>query len=373
MLAERYGNVYSLYLGRKPAVVLNGLKAMKEALVAKSVDFSGRPQNLLVSHLNEGKGVILADYGPGWKEHRRFALMTLRNFGMGKYSMENRILGEIEHLISELENYAGSFMDPQTLFHNAASNIIYLILFGLRFDYGSETLNQYVKLFKESTKIVNGPWGMIYDTLPFVRSWPLPFRKVFKNNDLLKEMTIGMINKHKNTRIPGQPRNFVDCYLDELETRGFGSSFDEEQLVMYVLNLHSAGTDTTSNTLLTAFLYLTAYPEFQEKCQQEIDEFLEGKAQVSFEDRHNMPYTQALIHESQRIANITPLSVFHSTTRDTELMGYSIPRGTIIIPHLSSVLSEKGQWKFPHEFNLLNFLNDQGQFEKPEAFIPFSA
>ncbi|KAF4094313.1 hypothetical protein AMELA_G00011590 [Ameiurus melas] len=86
-----------------------------------------------------------------------------------------------------------------------------------------------------------------------------------------------------------------------------------------------------------------------------------------------MPYTQAVIHESQRIANTVPLSVFHCTSRDTELMGYSIPQGTIIIPNLSSVLSEEGQWKFPHEFNPSNFLNEQGQFEKPEAFMPFSA
>ncbi|KAL1005227.1 hypothetical protein UPYG_G00056340, partial [Umbra pygmaea] len=53
-----------------------------------------------------------------------------------------------------------------------------------------------------------------------------------------------------------------------------------------------------------------------------------------------MPYTQAVIHELQRIANTAPLSVFHTTTRDTELMGYSIPKGTLIIQNLDSVLHE---------------------------------
>lgn len=42
-----------------------------------------------------------------------------------------------------------------------------------------------------------------------------------------------------------------------------GSSFSEAQLIMYVLDLHFAGTDTTSNTLLTAFLYLMTHPEIQ--------------------------------------------------------------------------------------------------------------
>ncbi|KAI5608343.1 cytochrome P450, family 2, subfamily X, polypeptide 9 [Silurus asotus] len=372
-LAKCYGKVYSLYFGRRPAVVLTGLKAIKEALVTKSADFSGRPDNLLVSNVMEKKGVIMADYGPGWKEHRRFDIMTLRNFGMGKQSMENRILAEIKHMVARLEKSVGSTMNPQTLFHDAASNIIFLVLISTRYEYEDQSLKEYIRLFTELSKIANGPWGMIYDTLPFLRYLPLPFKKAFTYSQTLKQKAANMINQHKETRVPGQPRDFVDCYLDELDMKNEGSSFSEMQLVMHLLDLHYAGTDTTSNTLLTAFLYLITHPDIQEKCQQEIDEVLEGKDHASFEDRHNMPYTQAVIHESQRIANTVPLSVFHSTTRDTELMGYRIPAGTLIIPNLSSLLSEEGQWKFPHEFNPSNFLSEQGQFEKPEAFMPFSA
>ncbi|XP_066504908.1 cytochrome P450 2D3-like isoform X2 [Hoplias malabaricus] len=372
--AERYGNVYSLYIGARPAVVLTGLKAVKEALVTNAATFSGRPKNLISNHVSKGKGVIFADYGPVWKEHRRFALMTLRNFGMGKRSMEERILGEIEHLVARLEQSAGGYMNPQTLFHDAASNIIYLVLFGIRHDYGDSTLQEYVRCFTENTRIANGPWGMIYDTLPMLRSLPLPFKKIFENDKKNRQKVINMIEKHKTSRVPGEPRDFVDCYLDELDKRGGDeSSMDKGQLVRYIVDLHIAGTDTTSNTLLTAFLYLTTHPSIQERCQQEIDEVLEGKTHASFEDRHKMPYTQAVIHECLRIAKTVPLSVFHCTTKDTELMGYSIPQGTIIIPNLASVLSEEGQWKFPHEFNPENFLNEQGQFEKPEALIPFCA
>ena len=48
-------------------------------------------------------------------------------------------------------------------------------------------------------------------------------------------------------------------------------------------------------------------------------------------------------------------------------------QGTTVIPNLSSVMNEESQWKFPHDFNPSNFLNDEGEFVKPEAFIPFSA
>ncbi|XP_072291257.1 cytochrome P450 2F2-like [Eucyclogobius newberryi] len=374
-LRLKYGNIYSLYLGSKPLVMLCGVQAIKEALINKGVEFAGRPQDMYVNITTESKGVILADYGPRWKEHRRFALMTLRNFGLGKQSMEERILEEIKHTVADLESSVGSTINPQHMFHNASSNIICQVLFGMRFDYDDFTMTELVRCFTENAKLANGPWAMLYDSVPWIRRFPLPFQKAFINIGTCQGIALPWIEEHKKTRVPGQPRDFVDCYLDELEKRSNdpNCTFAEDLLSMYSLDLHFAGTDTTSNSLLTGFLHLMNNQDIQERCQAEIDRVLEGKDKPCFEDRHNMPYVQAVIHEIQRVANTVPLSVFHNTTKDTEVMGYTIPKGTMIIPNLSSVLSEEGQWKFPHGFHPENFLNDEGEFVKPEAFMPFSA
>lgn len=377
-LSKQYGNVYSVFIGSKPAVVLHGFQAIKEALVNKAADFSGRPKDLMVNRavhpIAGADGVILADYSSAWREQRRFGLMTLRNYGLGKDSMEQRILREVNTLLKLMEQSSGQTIKPQLIFHCAASNIISQILFAQHHDYEHEFMKFFVTLFHETSKIINGRWGMLYDSLPFIRRLPLPFRRAFILFENAHERHVKIMDDNKKTRVPGKPRHLIDCYLDELDKRGNDhSSFSEENLASLLLDFHFAGTDTTANTLLTAFLYLMNYPEVQERCQKEIEDVLDGKDQVSFEDRHEMHYTQAVLHEIQRMADTVPLSVFHTVTNNTELYGYSIPKGTLIIPNLSSTLTEEGYWKDPHHFNPQNFLNDEGQFVKPENFIPFSA
>lgn len=48
-------------------------------------------------------------------------------------------------------------------------------------------------------------------------------------------------------------------------------------------------------------------------------------------------------------------------------------QGVIVIPNLTSVLWDKNEWETPFTFNPGHFLNKDGKFVKPGAFIPFSA
>ncbi|XP_054870662.1 cytochrome P450 2D17-like [Amphiprion ocellaris] len=90
-------------------------------------------------------------------------------------------------------------------------------------------------------------------------------------------------------------------------------------------------------------------------------------------DRENLPYTNAVIHEIQRYGNIVPLNVSHMASRDTTLDKYTIPKGTVIMASLHSVLNDESMWETPHSFNPQHFLDQDGEFRKREAFLPFSA
>uniref|UniRef100_A0A4W5M525 Uncharacterized protein n=1 Tax=Hucho hucho TaxID=62062 RepID=A0A4W5M525_9TELE len=198
---------------------------------------------------------------------------------------------------------------------------------------------------------------LFYELIPALRALPLPFKKAFHIYDEIKDHAQKAVTSNKSSRVSGEPRDLIDCYLDQIDMTGDGgSTFNDVQMVFLLIDIFVAGTDTTSNNLLCAMLHLMTNQHIQERCHQEIEDVLEGRSCTLFEDRHAMPYVQAMIHESQQMADTVPLSVFHMTSCNTQLQGYQLPQGTMVIPNLSSVLHEEGQWKFPREFNPDNFL-----------------
>lgn len=55
----------------------------------------------------------------------------------------------------------GKTMDLHTIFHKSSFNILYLVLFGSRYDYGDNFLKFFILIFTENVKITNGPWAMV--------------------------------------------------------------------------------------------------------------------------------------------------------------------------------------------------------------------
>ncbi|XP_017742866.1 PREDICTED: cytochrome P450 2F1-like [Rhinopithecus bieti] len=68
-----------------------------------------------------------------------------------------------------------------------------------------------------------------------------------------------------------------------------------------------------------------------------------------------MPYTDAVIHQVQRFADIIPMNLPHRLTQDTAFCGFLIPKGTDIITLLNIIHYDPSQFLMPQEFNPEHF------------------
>ncbi|XP_054947711.1 vitamin D 25-hydroxylase isoform X2 [Physeter macrocephalus] len=183
-----------------------------------------------------------------------------------------------------------------------------------------------------------------------------------------------LIEKASINRKPQLPQHFVDAYLDEMDQgkNDPSSTFSKENLIFSVGELIIAGTETTTNVLRWAILFMALYPNIQGQVQKEIDLIIGPSGTPSWDDKCKMPYTEAVLHEVLRFCNIVPLGIFHATSEDAVVRGYSIPKGTTVITNLYSVHFDEKYWRDPEIFYPDRFLDSNGYFAKKEALVPFS-
>ncbi|XP_013210325.1 cytochrome P450 2B1-like [Microtus ochrogaster] len=373
-LQKKYGDVFTVHLGRRPVVMLCGTEAIREALVDQAEAFSGRAIIALFEPIVQTYGIVFAS-GERWKTLRRFSLATMKDLGMGKRSVEERIQEEARCLVEELRKSQGAPLDPTFLFQCITANIICSIVFGQRFDYKDRQFLRLLDLLCHTFSIISSFHGQMYELYSgFLKFFTGIHKQIYKNLHEVLEYIGHSVEKHQATLDPNNPRDFIDSYLIHMEKEKSNkhSEFHYQNLMISVISLFFAGTETSSTTLCFGFLFLLKYPHVAEKVQKEIDQVIGSHRPPTLDDRHKMPYTEAVLREIQRFADILPIGVPHKVTKDTLFRGYLLPKNTEVYPILSAALHDPRYFEQPDAFNPDHFLDASGAVKKIEAFMPFS-
>uniref|UniRef100_UPI00398F8A07 cytochrome P450 2K1-like n=1 Tax=Pristiophorus japonicus TaxID=55135 RepID=UPI00398F8A07 len=372
-LSEKYGTVFSIKLGPTHVVVLTGYETVKDALINHQDEFGERARIPIFEAISAGHGIVFG-HGESWKHMRRFTISTLRDFGMGKKTIEDKIIEEIDYLIKMFDSYKGQPFNPTIKLSSAVANIICSIVFGDRFDYEDEGFVNLVECVNADMQRGGSPLVQLYNAFPFLGFLPGPHKKIFNNVRLTSEFFNSHFKENRQKLDENDLRSFIDVFMfrQQQESDNPNSHFHYDNLLYTTRNLFVAGMETTSTTLRWGMLLMMKYPEIQRKVHEEIIRVIGSERSPRAEDRKSMPYTDAVIHEIQRFGNIVPLNITHATTVDLNFKGYFIPKDTQVIPLLASVLYDKTQWEKPNYFNPSHFLDAEGKFVKRDAFIPFS-
>ena len=378
-LSKEYGPVVGLKMGSYPAIILNEFDAMKECLVNKADAFSARPSFMYVVnevvtrpvHVGEVGGVIWKS-GKVWKERRRFLLSSMRDFGVGKRSIEGKIQEEAIVLGEELMKKAGKPHNIHLLIQQCVSNIIFNVIYGSRFEHTNEGFQTYLQRLDYGFQ--QGTFTSVLNFIPILRvlPWPKWFQKTMsyirKNDSWLQQN----IAKQEESFDPNDIRHLTDLYLlKEKNEENQRYTFPYFNFGINLEDLIIAGSETSQTALHWLLVIMLNFPDVQAKCQDEIDKVI-GSRMAALADRDKMPFMMAVIHESLRFRPPVALGVPHAADRDTTLYGYQIPKGTLVMTNLYSVNRDINYWDKPEEFNPNRWIGPDGKFQKNEAFSVFS-
>ncbi|XP_055957962.1 cytochrome P450 2J2-like [Patella vulgata] len=361
-LRKEYGDICSAYFGSKLFIFLNSYDVIKEALVKNGDIFSHRPSLFWSDLITQRKGIVMSE-GQPWKEQRKFALETLREFGFGL----KKVIG----------NENGGKFDMFRLSQKGVSNIISSMVYGKRFEYDDPVFN--IFLDKTESLLLTITHGSVLSMFPFLRYLPgdlFKYHSVLNSLDFIKDnIIIPSINEHMKNFDENHVDDYISSYIREMKKvskTGQPSYLNEPQLVSAILDLFIAGTETTSTTILWTILYFLHHPNIQDKCYKEIQDVVGSGRLPSIKDKPSLPYVEAVILEVLRKANILMTGIPHAVSEDTRFHGYHFPKDAIIIPNADAVLTDDKIWGDADVFRPERFIDSNGKVIKKDELIPFS-
>ncbi|XP_034051193.1 cytochrome P450 1B1-like [Thalassophryne amazonica] len=371
-LAKKYGNVYQIRLGCSDIVVLNGDRAIREALIQHSTEFAGRPNFLSFQVVSEGRSLTFTNYSKQWKVHRKIAQSTIRAFSSAKSqtkkAFEQQITAEATQLVNIFlkRSDQDQYFNPGHELTVAAANIICALCFGKRYGHDDaefRALLQNVDRFGQTVAA-----GNLVDTMPWLQYFPNPVRSAFRNFKELNRDFFGFvqnkIKEHRETFNPKVTRGMSDAIIGVIDRSNPSHGLTKGHTESTVTDLIGAGLDTISTALQWILLLLVKHPDIQTKLQQVTDTVVGRNRLPSLEDRCELAYLDAFIYETMRFTSFVPVTIPHSTTSDVTIEGLHIPKDTVVFINQWSINHDPVKWKDPHVFDPSRFIDKSGSLDR---------
>ncbi|KAF9460008.1 cytochrome P450 [Collybia nuda] len=242
------------------------------------------------------------------------------------------------------------------------------------------TLNETIM---DLTSRAGSPSAYIVNTFPSFKYWPASFpgggfhgesKRARELVDKLMEMTLEFQKKLVKNQVPGvylptqlagdiQEKETATAVSDAAATTYAGETInilaDNKQNVMY-----PAGIETTTSTLLSFVLAMVLYPDIQRNAQATIDQAIHNRTPtLADRDEGRLPIIDAIIKECLRWAPPGAFGLPHLAREDDSVDGYTIPKGTIVLSNVWSILHEEKTYSQPMEFRPQRFM---GKNKEPD-------
>lgn len=372
-LKKRYGDIFSVYVGNKPIVVLNNYKLIKEAF--EKQEFSGRPGNFSGTFFQKGKTGITTTEGKHWKVQREFLAGYLENMtGSNHRGLEDIIMDEVAEIKLYIAKREGEDLALSYQTNTAILNVLWSLTCGRKMHAQQQEFQTVYECVDKITQFMSR--AAIFSFLP-VLTKILPESitciergRYYRNR--FHEVSEKWIREHRQEYRGNRTGDLQDAYIHHVNQGE--DTYTEQGLAAMLREIFVIGAESESVMMRWAFRILSCSPQVQKKVQAELDRVVGRGQPVNWDTRDSLPYTMAVIREIQRFADIAPTGLVHRTLCPVNIGGFTLPEDTLVMANISQCHKDPKLWLKPEQFYPEHFLDDLGALKDEkslEGFLPY--
>ncbi|CAN0841459.1 (S)-N-methylcoclaurine 3'-hydroxylase isozyme 1 (Fragment) [Linum grandiflorum] len=369
--AQTYGHLFSLKLGTQLVVVASSKAAAIEILRTNDRVLSGR----YVPDMAPNKSPELNDFSIGWvlecnEKWRQLRSLCKAELFSGK-GLESKVLvreGKAKEMVDFVRRNEGKEVKVREVVTATVFNMLSCVLLSkdlVSLDGGGMSL-----VLDRIAELATTP--NVSDLYPMLSRFDLQGlrKKVMELHKVCFRMSGAIIQERRREEEEfSSRRDFLDILLKN------GSS--DDQINVLLLELLSAGTDTSSSTIEWMMAELIQNPKCMKRLKQEISSAMDDQQQdaaIKESSVTNLPYLQACFKETLRLHPPGPFLLPHRAISSCKIMNYSIPKNSQILVNFWAIGRDPKNWKDPLRFSPERFLNSTLDFKGNDfEFIPFGS
>ncbi|KAF9064432.1 cytochrome P450 [Rhodocollybia butyracea] len=252
--------------------------------------------------------------------------------------------------------------------HTWTTVLITDITYGIQGEEAQPFIKTAIEAVKSIT-IATTPGAFLVDQISILKYVPewfpgAGFKRKAREWDLLRmEMTEDPFRVTKERMVAGTATpSLASAALEQMDpTKDIAKQ--EELIKAASVTAHIGGTDTIVATMGGFILAMLMNPDIQTRAQHELDRVLAPGDLPTFALEPDLPYVQAIMWEVLRHQPVVPLCFPHLVTEDDVYSGYLIPKNSIIMPNIWSILHNEDDYPDPYRFNPSRFLDINGRLD----------
>ncbi|KAF9229392.1 cytochrome P450 [Gyrodon lividus] len=360
---EIYGDIIYLRIFGNPIMVISSAEIAEDLLERRSRNYSSRPVRTMVVELMGWDWLFSSmPYGPHWRDHRS---LFHRHFRRHLTSNYHPIVLKETH--TTLRNLLDS---PEQYGHHIRRTAAAIVM---KISYGHDISDKgdiYVTIADDALQGLGkaGIFGsFLVDYLPILKYIPefMPGAGFKRQARAWRIATRSMIDKPfqmvkermaSGTAFPCFAQNELEMWMQSSERDPA-----YETLIKNVAGIsYAAGADTTVSTLLSFILAMVTHPDVQREAQRQLDDVLRMDRLPIFADREQLSFIDCIVWECLRWNPVLPLGLAHLVSEDDEYRGYSIPKGTSVLPNVWAMLHDEKCYPDPLKFDPERFVDQAG-------------